>query len=315
VDQLEKSGCQVVFANFSKILFATGKTSVDDVGSFWSTLRLNMADHPVLKSLGLDESSVTHAMYGLTWFDSSNYAFIPVDGSGEISWRVEAHWKLGECLPPALRAPFYTYTSEFLMKPMKALYKLGQSASVLTNAQKHTELTLYILNSAIPQIRKKLYNFISDVEVKRQGDLVVINAVLDDQDEEDEVHSDDSDFDDPPEVRRKRRIDELRSKWEFPSLPGIVMPAATRGLSPAVEFSKLMWEVLALEKIDARAAEDIGSIRNDLLKFFKVSPLFSSLPCLSFCFLFVNRKEKAVLSRTVTHRCPGSGSRHQLAAQ
>jgi hypothetical protein len=150
------------------------------------------------------------------------------------------------------------------------LYKLGQSASVLTNAQKHSELTLYILNSAIPQIRKKLYNFISDVEVKRQGDLVIINAVLDDED--DEVHSDDSDFDDPPEIRRKRRIDELKSKWEFPSLPGVVMPTATRGLSPAVEFSKYMWEVLALERIDARASEDIGSIRNDLLKFFKVSP-------------------------------------------
>jgi len=272
VDELEKTGCQVIFANFSKILFSTNKTCVEDVTSFWSTLRLNIADHPVLRSLGLDESSVTHEMYGLTWLDQSNYAFIPVDGSGEISWRVEAHWKLGECLPPALRAPFYTYTSEFLMKPMKALYKLGQSASVLTNAQKHAELTLYILNSAIPQIRKKLYTFISDVETKRQGDLVIINAVLDDDEDDEERHSDESDFDDPPQVRRKRRIDELRAKWEYPTLPGVIMPPSTRGLSPAVEFSKFIWEILALERIDARATEDIGSIRNDLLKFFKVSP-------------------------------------------
>jgi len=160
------------------------------------------------------------------------------------------------------------------MKPMKALFKLGQSASVLTNAQKQAELTLYILNSSIPQMRKKLYNFITDVEQKRQNDLVIINAVLDeeDNDEEDQPNSDESDFEDPPDVRRKRRINELRSKWEFPSLPGIILPQSTKGMTPTVEFAKYIWEVLSLERIDARASEDIGSIRNDLLKFFKVSP-------------------------------------------
>lgn len=274
IEQIEKSGCQVVFASFTKVVFATGKSSVVDVGAFWSTLRLNLSEHPILKSLALDESSVSHAMFGMMWFDSSNYAFVPVERSGEISWRVEAQWKLGECLPPALRAPFYTYTSEFLMKPMKALMKLGSSASVLTNAQKQAELTLYIINSAIPQIRKKLYSFISDVEAKRQGDLVVINAALDDDLSEDEeaVNSQDSDFEDPPEVRRKRRINELRSKWEFPSIPGVVLPAATAGLSPAVEFAKYIWEMISLERIDARAIEDIAAMRNDLLRFFKVSP-------------------------------------------
>ena len=272
IDQLTKSGCQIIFANFNKIVFATGKSTVEDVASFWSALRLNMAEHPILKSLGLDESSVAHAMFGMMWFDASNYACVPVDRSGEVTWRVEAQWKLGECLPPALRAPFYTYTSEFLMKPMKALAKLNVGGTTLTNAQKQTELTLYILNSAIPQIRKKLYNFISDVELKRQGDLVVINAALDEEDDADMANSDESDFDEPVEIRRKRRINELRAKWEFPSLPGVALPAATRGLSPAVEFSKFIWELLALERIDARAIEDIAGMRNDLLKFFKVSP-------------------------------------------
>jgi DNA polymerase epsilon subunit 1 len=277
IDQLTKSGCQIVYANFSKVVFATGKSSVADVASFWTSLRLNLAEHAILRGLSLDESSVAHAMFGLMWFDSSNYACIPVDRSGEISWRVEAQWKIGECLPPALRAPFYTYTSEFLMKPMKALMKLSSSSSGsmgnLTNAQKLSELTLYVLNSAIPQIRKKLYNFISDVEVKRQNDMVVISAVLDEEDDEDDqVRSDDSDFEDPPEVRRKRRINELRSKWEFPSLPGVSLPAATRTMSPAVEFAKFIWEMISLERIDARAIEDIAAMRNDLLKFFKVSP-------------------------------------------
>ena len=273
-EQLEKSGCQVIYANFSKVVFATGKSVVADVSAFWSTLRLNMAEHPVLKSLALDESSVSHAMYGMMWFDACNYAYIPVDRSGEVAWGVEAQWKLGECLPPALRAPFYTYTSEFLMRPMKALMKLGASASVLTNAQKHAELTLYILNNAIPQIRKKIYSFIADVEKKRQDDLVTINAKLedDDDDEEDAVRSDASDFEDPPEVRRQRTINALRGKWEFPALPGVVLPAATKGLSPAVEFAKYVWEMLALERIDARAIEDISLMRNDLLKFFRVSP-------------------------------------------
>jgi DNA polymerase epsilon subunit 1 len=272
LDQLHKSGCQIIYSNFNKIVFATGKTSVEDVAAFWSALRLNMAEHPILKSLGLDETSVAHAMFGMMWFDASNYACIPVDRSGEINWQVEAQWKLGECLPPALRAPFYTYTSEFLMKPMKALWKLGASATTLTNAQKQTELTLFILNSAIPQIRRKLYNFISDVESKRQGDLVVINAELDGEDDDEVLNSDDSDFDEPVEIRRQRRVNELRAKWEFPSLPGVTMPAATRGLSPAVEFAKFIWEALALERIDARAIEDIATMRNDLLKFFKVSP-------------------------------------------
>ena len=276
LDQLKKTGCQIVFANFTKVVFATGKSSVQDVGSFWSSLRLNLAEHPILRALSLDESSVSHAMYGMMWFDSSNYACIPVDRNGEISWRVEAQWKLGECLPPALRAPFYTYTSEFLMKPMKALMKLGTSGGTLTNAQKTTELTLYILNSSIPQTRKKLYNFISDVEQKRQTDMVIMNAALDEDDEEDEVNSDDSDFQDPPEVRRQRRINELRAKWEFPSLPGVQLPQATKGLSPAVEFAKFIWEMIALERIDARAIEEISAMRNDLLKFFKLSPFSSA---------------------------------------
>ena len=276
-DQLTKCGCQIVYASVTKVVFATGKSQLSDVSAFWASLRLNIAEHPVLRSLGLDESSVASAMYGLTWFDSCNYAFIPVDRSGDISWRVEAQWKLGECLPPALRAPFYTYTSEFLMKPMKALQKLGgSSSSALTNAQKQAELTLYVLNSAIPQIRKKLYSFISEVESKRQSDLVVINAALEDNfgssDEDEQVRSDESDFDDPPEIRKKRRINELRAKWEFPSLPGVSFPEATRSLSPAVEFAKFIWEVLALESIDARAVEDICLMRNDLLKFFRVSP-------------------------------------------
>lgn len=276
-DQLEKSGCQIIYASVSKVVFATGKSQLNDVSSFWSALRLNIAEHPVLRSLTLDESSVASAMYGMMWLDSSNYAFVPVNRDGEVSWRVEAQWKLGECLPPALRAPFYTYTSEFLMKPMKALFKLGTASSsmVLTNAQKHSELTLYILNSTIPQIRKKLYSFISDVESKRQSDLVVINTTLDmnDDDSDDQyANSDESDFEDPPEIRRRRRIDELRAKWEFPSLPGVAIPAATKSLSPAVEFAKFIWETLSLERIDARAVEDISFMRNDLLKFFRVSP-------------------------------------------
>ena len=277
LDQLAKSGCQVIHANYTKIVFATGKSSMDDIESFWSSLRLNLAEHPVLRGLSLDESSVDTATYGMMWLDQSNYACIPVARDSEISWRTEAQWQLGECLPPALRAPFYTYTSDFLLRPMRALAKLGTSASVLTNAQKTTELTLFILNTTIPQMRKKLYTFICDVEAKRQADMVVINTTLDqDYDEEGDVNSDDSDFEDPPEVRRQRRINELRSKWEFPSLPGVVLPTATRGLSPAVEFAKYIWEILALERIDARAVEEIGTLRNDLLKFFKVSPFNSA---------------------------------------
>ena len=271
-EQLERSGCQIIFANFSKIVFATNKTELAQVSSFWESLRANISEHPVLRALALDETSVTHAMFGMTWLDASNYAFVPVSTTGEIAWRVEAQWKLGECLPPALRAPFYTYSSEFLMKPMRALTKLSASVSHLTNAQKQNELTLYILNSAIPQIRKKLYSFISEVEGKRQNDLVLINAAMEDDEEEEAVNSDESDFEDPPDVRRKRRINELRAKWEFPQLPGVVFPEATKGLSPAVEFAKYIWEILALERIDVRAVEEIAAMRNDLLKFFRVSP-------------------------------------------
>jgi DNA polymerase epsilon subunit 1 len=268
VDQLKKSGCEIIHANFTKVVFSTGKTSVAEVRPFWTTLRLNILDHPILRNLGLDESSVSMAMFGMTWYDNSNYAFIPVNHDGTIDWRVEAHWKFAECLPPALRAHFYTYTSEFLVNPMKAMTKFESS---LSNAQKQSELATFILNKSVPQIRKKLYTFISEVEVRRQSDFVILNAAMDD-DLDGSVHSDASDFEDPPEVRRRRRMNEIRAKWEFPMLPGIVMPAATKGLSPGLEFAKLIWEIISLERIDARATERIAAMRNDLLKFFKVSP-------------------------------------------
>lgn len=314
LNELKKHGCQIIFANFSKVIFATNKHNVSsEIITFWNSLVSYFSQHSIFKSLSFDLNSITQITYGMLWYDKVNYATIPIDPeNGSISWTVDSHWQMADYLPPAMRAPLYTYVSEFLLRPLRALDRLSSmNETVISNAQKNLEISQYILQTLIPYIRKKLYTFVSEADNKRQSDFMIINNIgtnnnlipddLKNPDDEDQDNTEEeeeamlleemeegSPEDDPAiqELRQKhkeklqlKRIAQLKHNWEFPNIPGGTYTTTTGGasvitatLNPIVEFAKYICEIFLLDKSDNSIHSALLSIRADLLTLLKIKP-------------------------------------------
>ena len=290
LNELKKLGCHIIHASAHRVVIATNKTSASDLRPFWSTLRSTLSNHAVLSELELQDNQLSSVQFGLSWLDEANWAGIPVGGEDVTHWRAETSWKLAEFLPPAVRQAFYLYSGEFLVKGMRAIHDCRNKEG-LSNSQTLDRIPHIIKTVVVPGIRKRLYDFVIDVEAKRQEDLILLNAereelvklqkrqngdmMIDDEDSMDDDSIVDSDQDDSEEgklVRLKERIKDLTDKWAFPAPPGAHSGASLIPLNPAVEFVKYLCEVLLLERSDQAIQGSLEALRSDLLWILKVKP-------------------------------------------
>ncbi len=126
--EMRKHGCQIIYANPTRIVFATGKVRMMDVGPFWASVWKNLKAKTILNSIGLDQDGecIKNIAYGMAWYNSANFAKIGVSASGEIEKQLEASWNMGEFLPLACRNYFWMYIAELLKEPQDYLYKLTE---------------------------------------------------------------------------------------------------------------------------------------------------------------------------------------------
>eukprot|EP00929_Paragymnodinium_shiwhaense_P053984 TRINITY_DN27061_c1_g1_i1.p1 TRINITY_DN27061_c1_g1~~TRINITY_DN27061_c1_g1_i1.p1 ORF type:complete len:2570 (-),score=762.48 TRINITY_DN27061_c1_g1_i1:128-7837(-) len=123
---LKRNGCEIIFASYNRVLFATGKLRVvPDVQHFWDALCENVSTHKPLGPLNLsDVHCLSELFYGVMWLDPTNWAGVPINPeSGEVEWKARSQWKMAEFLPPAVRPSLQLYAGELLIGPQQELQR------------------------------------------------------------------------------------------------------------------------------------------------------------------------------------------------
>jgi hypothetical protein len=125
-DLLRRNGCEIIYASYSRVLFATGKLRVvPDITHFWNTFCENTKAQKCLETLGLhirSQDDMPSLYYGVMWLDPSNWAGVPINNqTGAVTWRAISDWKLAEFLPPALSKSILLYVAELLVVPQQEI--------------------------------------------------------------------------------------------------------------------------------------------------------------------------------------------------
>eukprot|EP00927_Polykrikos_kofoidii_P009002 TRINITY_DN13745_c0_g1_i1.p1 TRINITY_DN13745_c0_g1~~TRINITY_DN13745_c0_g1_i1.p1 ORF type:complete len:2600 (-),score=438.75 TRINITY_DN13745_c0_g1_i1:20-7819(-) len=124
VSVLKRNGCSVIFASYSRVLFATGKLRVlPDIRHFWESFCENVKSVKALEPLALsDVSCLSELFYGVIWMDPANWAGVPIDpASGSVVWKARSCWKIADFLPAAVRPGLTLYACEMLVGPQQEL--------------------------------------------------------------------------------------------------------------------------------------------------------------------------------------------------
>jgi hypothetical protein len=133
MNALKRNGCEVIYASYGKVLFATGKLRVlPDVQNFWDSFCENVKVEKVFGPLTLtDVSCLSELLYGVMWLDSANWTGIPIDAdSGAVTWQVRSHWKMADFLPVAVQQPFILFIADLLVGPQRELQRKYVSAAL-----------------------------------------------------------------------------------------------------------------------------------------------------------------------------------------
>eukprot|EP00400_MALV-I_sp_L67-5_P001310 gene1310-583_t len=131
--EMRKHGCQIIYANPTRIIFATGKVRTMDVGPFWQSIWKNLKAKPILHSIGLDEEAacVKNVSYGYCWYNPANFSRLDVTDDGGVSNNTVSSWNMGEFLPLAVRNYFWMFIAELLKEPQHYLKKLTEGEDLV----------------------------------------------------------------------------------------------------------------------------------------------------------------------------------------
>ncbi|KAF4670954.1 hypothetical protein FOL47_001752 [Perkinsus chesapeaki] len=164
----------------------------------------------------------------------------------------------------------------------------GGAADVMTDQQIMAEVQAYACNTILPELRQKLYRYVSNVTQVMQNDEAAMAELRrrvsegeeSDYSSEDEesLNSDDEDFQLSRKERLEKRLQQCVMKWEFPMQAAAARAAANESRhvgrakfsdDPVLEFVKCLTHVLGLDSSNAQIADLVHSIRNDLIQLLR----------------------------------------------
>ncbi|EER01033.1 hypothetical protein Pmar_PMAR025132 [Perkinsus marinus ATCC 50983] len=162
------------------------------------------------------------------------------------------------------------------------------AAAVMTDQQIMAEVQAYACNTILPELRQKLYRYVSNVTQVMQNDAALMAELRhrivegeesdDSEDDEDSIQSDDEDFELTRKERLEKRLNQFMMKWEFPMQAAAARAAANETRSsgsarfsedPVLEFVKCLTHVIGLDSSNAQTADLVNSIRNDLIQLLR----------------------------------------------
>ncbi|KAF4695117.1 hypothetical protein FOZ60_005854 [Perkinsus olseni] len=165
--------------------------------------------------------------------------------------------------------------------------EVDPAAAVMTDQQIMAEVQAYACNTILPELRQKLYRYVSNVTQVMQNDeatmaelrhRMVEGEESDDSEDEDSIRSDDEDFELTRKERLEKRLNQFMMKWEFPMQAAAARAAANEMRSsgsarfsedPVLEFVKCLTHVIGLDSSNAQIADLVNAIRNDLIQLLR----------------------------------------------
>lgn len=116
--RLKELGCNVIFANFHKVIINTERTTVDAAENFIAFVLETIKQKPLFAFIQLTPVEYWRILLFKDWY---NYGGIK-EGSGEK--KVVAKWDVALHLPEAVQRKFLLTVSEFILKVFRYNQKL-----------------------------------------------------------------------------------------------------------------------------------------------------------------------------------------------
>ncbi|KAJ0576989.1 putative DNA-directed DNA polymerase [Helianthus annuus] len=176
--ELKKLGATIIFANYSKVIFDTGKSDLSAAQAYCDSLLQALQNRDLFKWIELEPTQYWHS---LLFMDQYNYGGIQSksDQANDYSQvDIVPRWNIAENLPKETQDHFILIVSEFLYLP----WKFAQDqASKRANARDDDTCTPSItaaaaetFQSCITQhLRKQIESYFTDKLLKIVSDIVL----------------------------------------------------------------------------------------------------------------------------------------------
>ena len=295
--RFRKLGSTIVFANQSKMILATNKSSVAHALSYTKYILDTVQSRPLFQMLTLDPSRMWES---LAFLDAANFGGILAEGQDDddvdelgnpiesvgrgaagddkitmtlrsgrtLKLSVHSHWNLADYLPRETQPLFLVVIAKFLLEPHKLRLEAAEEAAARIEARKASS---------------------SDFSATQH--LATLGSTSLEQDEEQlakqVAHYISADFsrelfEQVAHIKQMLRGSEMNgeeSAIQFPVLAGSHLPLH----HPALEFAKSVCHVLSL---DAELTSTVRVLRESLMKLvgvksFSPEAAFSN-PCMTF---------------------------------
>ena len=139
--QLKQHGCNVIYANFHKIIIHTEKTSFDEAENFINFVIHTIKQKPLFAFLSLTPTDYWRI---LLFKDIYNYGGIKESGDA-ANKKVVAKWDIAMHLPESIQRKFLVTVSEYILKVYRYNQKLfteshiQQEEDVIVEGGPHTD--------------------------------------------------------------------------------------------------------------------------------------------------------------------------------
>jgi len=248
LQDLKRNGCEVIFADLTRVLFATGKHSLEQAEQVWQTLVEGFGVDERFKALKVHDDHILKRWCGLVWLDAVNYAGVPVaDGKVAEPVYIEYSLNLVDQLPAAVRMLFYNKAlGKWIVQTMKYVLQHPGDDVKKALAEFHKNF--------LPGYGKGLFNVVTKIQESLDKDM----AQLADRKEEALAMGTKEAVESVQKYQEK-----LSAKWDLPDMPGVIEKESCGSVT--LQFVKVLYEFLRVER-DAQFQDKVRKLRRDLLQ-------------------------------------------------
>ncbi|CAD7929800.1 unnamed protein product [Amoebophrya sp. A25] len=274
--ELRLNKCEVVYANGTKIVIATGRLSFQEAMVTFEQVRQGVIQDPLLRMLecSLVPECVSEAFFGLMWYDPNNFLgfAIPI-GSDEIQDRergqpllesAEFHLLAGQQLPEFVRGSLFLFLHQYIECAMQMAHDRKSQqvtrgvGNNLTSDALDEEMVERLGKFLDATLSRHVLKFLKDlphsrsVDLQRErhaeGQIYELERGLDlgknDSDDSDDEARGIARGQELLEIQEKQKVlEELQRKWNFSDVP----PPARQWRAVGLEWAQTLVTFLKLE--------------------------------------------------------------------
>ncbi|KKF94147.1 DNA polymerase epsilon catalytic subunit A [Ceratocystis platani] len=235
-------GCQVIFANSSRLILQTTKQDVETAYAFGQYITKSIKTQPLFHFIDLD---IKEYWDYLVWYDEYNYGGVGCEEIAEHEGTQELntvmHWQMQTFLPPRLQSVFGDWVVEFI----RIMHNLKRPNAAVSGTPRMTQIPIHNL-TADPE-STDLTNIISGPVFEKPLKKEIASLI----------------------TRQKREMmhPELAADYAFPNLPG----SHISGLDSHKAILELVKAIMQILSLDKNIIMEARLLRKELLQMFDIS--------------------------------------------